>query len=69
MLISDLIRALLVPLMLLCAAPRHHPIISGEVWAFSLSAILGVTNGVFGSVPMILAPAMVAEGQRELAGE
>ena len=65
----SLSRILLVPLMVLCAAPRYAPLIPGEFSAFVLSALLGVTNGVFGSVPMILAPSKVNEAQKEMAGK
>ena len=69
MVLISLSRILLVPLMLMTAAPRHSPLIPGELSAFLLSALLGVTNGVFGSVPMILAPGKVEEAQKEMAGK
>ena len=68
MVLISLSRILLVPLMVMCAAPRHGPLIPGEFSAFLLSAVLGVSNGVFGSVPMILAPGKVNEAQKEMAG-
>lgn len=67
--LMSLARIILVPLMLMCAAPRHSPLIPMESWAFIISATLGLTNGIFGSVPMILAPTKVAEEHKELAGE
>ncbi len=33
------------------------------------SGILGITNGYFGSVPMILAPSKVPDEQKELTGK
>ncbi|KAK3891418.1 hypothetical protein Pcinc_004717 [Petrolisthes cinctipes] len=61
-------RVLLVPLMMLCAAPRQSPIVPGEMTPFLLSGLLGLTNGVLGSVPMILAPTKVQDEHRELTG-
>lgn len=61
-------RLLIVPLMMICATPRDDPILKEEGWSMMLSGILGITNGYFGSVPMILAPAKVPEGQKELTG-
>ena len=43
--------------------------VSGEGWAVLLSVCLGLTNGYFGSVPMILAPSRVADEQKELTGK
>lgn len=48
--------------------PFHTKIIS-EFMIFLLTAVLGVTNGITGSVPMIFAPAKVVEERRELAGK
>ena len=61
-------RILLIPLMVMCASPRHSPIITSETSAFLISAMLGITNGIFGSLPMILAPDEVPDSQKELAG-
>ncbi|XP_068246521.1 equilibrative nucleoside transporter 4 [Palaemon carinicauda] len=61
-------RILLVPIMMLCAAPRSKPKISGEVVPLLVSATLGLSNGVLGSVPMILAPTKVEDEHRELTG-
>ena len=59
---------LLVPVMMLCAAPRYKPKISGEAVPLLVSALLGLSNGVLGSVPMILAPTKVEDELRELTG-
>lgn len=48
--------------------PFHTKIIS-EFMIFLQTAVLGVSNGITGSVPMIFAPARVAEERRELAGK
>lgn len=62
------LRALLVPLLLLCCAPRARPVIDGESAAFIFTAALGITNGLAGSLPMILAPAKVPSTLKEITG-
>lgn len=62
------LRALLVPLLVLCATPRGAPIIPGEGYPLLFSLLLGLTNGLVGSVPMIQAPSRVSEEHRELTG-
>ena len=61
-------RLILLPLIVMCAAPHHAPIFPGEMLPISFTAILGLTNGLFGSLPIILAPSMVRDSERELAG-
>lgn len=61
-------RTVLVPLLLLCCAPRAQPVIAGEASAFVFSAALGVTNGLAGSLPMMLAPAKVPATLKEVTG-
>ena len=61
-------RVILIPLMLACAAPRGDPYLHHEGWSMVLSAALGLSNGYFGSVPMILAPARVPDEQKEITG-
>ncbi|XP_046411770.1 equilibrative nucleoside transporter 4 [Neodiprion virginianus] len=61
-------RAILIPLFLLCAIPRRAPILSGEGYPLLFSLLLGLTNGIVGSVPMIQAPSKVPEEHRELTG-
>lgn len=61
-------RTCLIPLLLLCCAPRNNPIIAGEAAAFVFSAALGVTNGLAGSLPMMLAPAKVPATLKEVTG-
>lgn len=62
------LRALLIPLLLLCVAPRKNPTISGELPAFIFTAALGLSNGLAGSLPMLLAPLKVAAPLKEMAG-
>lgn len=62
------LRIVLVPLLLLCCAPRHQPVISGETAAFIFTIALGVSNGLAGSLPMMLAPAKVNATLREVTG-
>lgn len=61
-------RMLLVPMMMMCVVPRHRPILDGEGYAILASLLLGVTNGYFGSVPMILAPMKVSDEKKEITG-
>ncbi|XP_076434974.1 equilibrative nucleoside transporter 4-like isoform X2 [Babylonia areolata] len=61
-------RVLCVPLLMFCATPRRYPVIPGEAWPIVFSLILGLTNGYFGSVPIILAPSHVPDEQREICG-
>ena len=61
-------RVILIPLMLACAAPRGDPYLHHEGWSMVLSAALGLSNGYFGSVPMILAPAKVPDEQKKITG-
>lgn len=61
-------RISLVPLLLLCCAPRHQPVIAGEIPAFIFTAALGITNGLAGSLPMMLAPAKVPATLKEITG-
>ncbi|XP_066603367.1 equilibrative nucleoside transporter 4 isoform X2 [Prorops nasuta] len=60
-------RVILIPLFLLCAIPREAPILSGECYPLLFSWLLGLTNGIVGSIPMIQAPSKVPEEHRELA--
>lgn len=64
----SVIRLTMIPLMLMCAAPRGDPLISAEILPFTFAFILGLTNGILGSVPMIQAPSKVDDRHRELTG-
>nr|XP_032520698.1 equilibrative nucleoside transporter 4-like [Danaus plexippus plexippus] len=68
LLMASGLRLLLVPLLLLCAAPRYSPHIVGDIYPIMFSVVLGFTNGLFGSVPMIMAPSRVGREHREIAG-
>lgn len=61
-------RIALVPLLLLCCAPRSQPIIAGETPAFIFTAALGITNGLAGSLPMMFAPSKVTATLKEATG-
>nr|XP_023012389.1 equilibrative nucleoside transporter 4 [Leptinotarsa decemlineata] len=61
-------RLIMIPLMIMCVAPRSHPIFSAEITALIFSLFLGLTNGILGSVPMIQAPTKVEDRHRELTG-
>lgn len=63
------LRVICIPLLLLCCAPRQNPTIAGETAPFIFSAALGVTNGLAGSLPMMLAPAKVPATLKEVTGE
>lgn len=62
------LRAFLIPLLLLCVAPRKNPTIGGELPAFIFTIALGITNGLAGSLPMLLAPQKVSAPLKELSG-
>ncbi|XP_025091068.1 equilibrative nucleoside transporter 4-like isoform X1 [Pomacea canaliculata] len=68
LLLCTFCRVLCVPLLMLCASPRLHPVIAGEAWPIVFSLVLGLSNGYFGSVPIILAPEHVPDEQREICG-
>ncbi|XP_072947546.1 equilibrative nucleoside transporter 4 [Epargyreus clarus] len=68
LLMASGLRLLLVPLMLLCAAPRESPHIVDDAYPIFFSVVLGFTNGLFGSIPMIMAPSRVGRDHREIAG-
>ena len=67
--VAEALRLAIIPLLILCVAPRTQPVLSHEAWAMTFSGLLGITNGYFGSVPMIMAPAKVSESKKELAGK
>jgi hypothetical protein len=54
---------------MLCAAPRNQPLLTGDAWSMFFSILLGITNGYFGSVPMIIASTKVPDEQKEITGE
>lgn len=60
------IRFLLLPLFILCIVPNDEPILSNFFFIFVLTTLLAISNGIFGSLPMILSSKFVAN--KELAG-
>lgn len=58
-----------IPLFVMCVYPADAPTLSHPAWPCLFSLLMGVTNGYFGSVPMIQAAGKVPPEQRELAGE
>lgn len=64
-------RLFMIPAILLIVYVQHpfHTKIISEFMIILLTAVLGVSNGITGSVPMIFAPAKVVDERRELAGK
>ncbi|XP_075999117.1 equilibrative nucleoside transporter 4 [Genypterus blacodes] len=62
------LRVVFIPLFVMCVYPANTPTLSHPAWPCLFSLLMGVTNGYFGSVPMILAAGKVPPEQRELAG-
>eukprot|EP00075_Anas_platyrhynchos_P035628 XP_027324881.1 equilibrative nucleoside transporter 4-like [Anas platyrhynchos] len=52
----------------MCVYPNGQPAFGHPAWPCVFSLLMGITNGYFGSVPMILAAGKVSPEQRELAG-
>jgi solute carrier family 29 (equilibrative nucleoside transporter), member 4 len=68
LLLGSILRLVYMPLMLLCILPKSTPILSNVFWQCVLSGTLGITNGYFGSVPMIRAPMTILDERKELTG-
>ncbi|CAF0785659.1 unnamed protein product [Rotaria sp. Silwood1] len=66
--ICSLLRLIYIPLMILCILPKYTAYLSSLFWQFFFSSTLGLTNGYFGSVPMIRAPISIIEERKELTG-
>ncbi|XP_069005703.1 equilibrative nucleoside transporter 4 isoform X1 [Embiotoca jacksoni] len=62
------LRVVFIPLFVMCVYPASAPTLSHPAWPCLFSLLMGVTNGYFGSVPMIQAAGQVPPEQRELAG-
>ncbi|KAM9391740.1 equilibrative nucleoside transporter 4 [Pholidichthys leucotaenia] len=62
------LRVVFIPLFVMCVYPANVPTLSHPAWPCLFSLLMGVTNGYFGSVPMIQAAGKVPPEQRELAG-
>lgn len=63
------LRVVFIPLFVMCVYPAGAPTLAHPAWPCLFSLLMGVTNGYFGSVPMIQAAGKVPPEQRELAGE
>lgn len=63
------LRAVFIPLFILCVYPSGTPALRHPAWPCIFSLLVGISNGYFGSVPMILAAGNVGPTQRELAGK
>ncbi|XP_053550254.1 equilibrative nucleoside transporter 4 [Bombina bombina] len=68
LLICSSIRVVFIPLFIMCVYPSGKPTFSHPAWPCIFSLLMGISNGYFGSVPMILAAGQVSPDQRELAG-
>lgn len=68
LMVLSFVRIVIIPLLTLCAFPRSQPFFQNEVWSFMFSALLGLSNGILGSLPMILAAKNVPSYLRELVG-
>lgn len=68
LLIYSCLRVIFIPLFIMCVYPSGQPAFSHPAWPCIFSLLMGITNGYFGSVPMILAAGKVSPEQRELAG-
>nr|XP_045000646.1 equilibrative nucleoside transporter 4 isoform X2 [Jaculus jaculus]XP_045000647.1 equilibrative nucleoside transporter 4 isoform X2 [Jaculus jaculus] len=62
------LRVIFIPLFILCVYPSGRPALRHPAWPCIFSLLMGISNGYFGSVPMILAAGKVSPKQRELAG-
>lgn len=63
------LRVVFIPLFILCVYPSGTPALRHPAWPCVFSLLMGISNGYFGSVPMILAAGKVGPKQRELAGK
>ncbi|TRY65817.1 hypothetical protein DNTS_024088 [Danionella cerebrum] len=68
LLLCSCVRVVFIPLFIMCVYPAQKPTFSHPAWPCVFSLLMGITNGYFGSVPMIHAAGKVAPEQRELAG-
>ncbi|XP_057272832.1 equilibrative nucleoside transporter 4 isoform X1 [Pezoporus wallicus] len=68
LLVYSCLRVVFIPLFIMCVYPNGKPTFGHPAWPCIFSLLMGITNGYFGSVPMILAAGKVSPEQRELAG-
>lgn len=66
----SLARFVLIPLLVLCIVPCQSPAFgsASEYVAMALAATIGITNGYFGCMAMVLSPSRVESTLREVAG-
>lgn len=69
LLVYSCLRVVFIPLFIMCVYPNGRPTFGHPAWPCIFSLLMGITNGYFGSVPMILAAGKVSPEQRELAGK
>lgn len=69
LLLFSCLRVVFIPLFVMCVYPADAPTLPHPAWPCFFSLLMGVTNGYFGSVPMIQAAGKLPPEQRELAGE
>ncbi len=72
LMLTSFLRVLLIPLVIMCVSPSPcDPVLSVGImgWAVVLSVALGLSNGYFGSLPMInVSMEVKKEEHREMAG-
>ncbi|XP_066545872.1 equilibrative nucleoside transporter 4 isoform X1 [Amia ocellicauda] len=68
LLLFSCIRVVFIPLFIMCVYPTGKPALSHPAWPCIFSLLMGISNGYFGSVPMIQAAGKVIPEQKELAG-
>ena len=68
LLVYSCLRVVFIPLFIMCVYPNGQPTFGHPAWPRVFPLLVGITNGYFGSVPMILAAGKVSPEQRELAG-
>nr|XP_015216083.1 PREDICTED: equilibrative nucleoside transporter 4 isoform X1 [Lepisosteus oculatus] len=68
LLLFSCIRVVFIPLFVMCVYPTSKPAFTHPAWPCVFSLLMGISNGYFGSVPMIQAAGKVIPEQRELAG-
>lgn len=73
LMLAGFLRLLLIPLVIMCVSPSPcDPVLSTGImgWAVVVTVALGLSNGYFGSVPMInVSMEVKREEHREMAGQ
>ncbi|KAK1805182.1 hypothetical protein P4O66_019542, partial [Electrophorus voltai] len=68
LLLCSCLRVVFIPLFIMCVYPAPMPTLTHPAWPCVFSLLMGISNGYFGSVPMIQAAGRVPPEQRELTG-